>query len=158
MVIVAWPRPQNSAHWPSYVPVWSAWNQVELVWPGIASILGPSDGTHQSWATSAERTRSLTGVSTGTTRVEPLLGAFPDAPEFAPYTYEKANCCAFTSTIIAFDGAFLTVLTLSSVYAASAARTSTGATVQPTSSRVDPCTWGGSTSGSPGRTRKRNAE
>jgi len=38
------------------VPVSSASNQSVFVWPGMASIFGPSAGTHQSWFTSIERT------------------------------------------------------------------------------------------------------
>ena len=72
--------------------------------------------------------------------------------------YENENCCACTLTTIEFDGASLTVPTWSRVYAESATSTSTGAIVQPISSRVEPCTCGGSTWGSPRRTRKRSAE
>ena len=36
------------------LPGFSAWNQVWLIWPGIAWILPPSAGIHQLWMTSGD--------------------------------------------------------------------------------------------------------
>ena len=51
-VIAACWIPQNSAHWPLYVPGFSTSYQVWFGWPGIASIFPPSAGIHQLWITS----------------------------------------------------------------------------------------------------------
>ena len=42
--MIEWPLPQNSAHWPWKVPVWSAVNQVSVVRPGITSTFWASSG------------------------------------------------------------------------------------------------------------------
>ena len=73
--MLAWLRPQSSAHWPSKT-TWSSpsgmadsgiLNQVLLVRPGTASILPPSLGIHQEWMTSSAVMSSVTVIPTGTT-------------------------------------------------------------------------------------------
>ena len=75
--------PQSSAHWPVYVPVFDALNQVSFTRPGIASILPPSAGIHHEWMTSVsgEVTSRRTGTPTGARRW---------SIETAPFGY--SNC------------------------------------------------------------------
>ncbi len=58
--------PQNSAHWPSHVPVRFGLKRRTLVRPAIASSLPVSAGTHQLWLTSWVMSSSATVRPTGT--------------------------------------------------------------------------------------------
>src|SRR5215510_12947653 len=49
--MLAWDRPQYSAHCPRYVPALSMVNDVWLLWPGTTSRLPLSSGTQKLWIT-----------------------------------------------------------------------------------------------------------
>jgi len=80
--IWAWSSPQNSAHWPRKVPSFVASHVVSLGWPGIASSLPPSAGTHQLWLTSCETIRRRTGL---------LYGSRRWSTETAPFGYVNSQ-------------------------------------------------------------------
>ena len=77
-VIAACWIPQNSAHWPMYLPGLAISNHVWFGWPGMASILPPSAGIHQLWITSSSGavTSSLTGRFTGARMVSIAMTPF----------------------------------------------------------------------------------
>src|SRR2546427_4665132 len=98
----AWPRPQNSVHWPRYSPGSVACTQIELVKPGTASIFPESLGTQNEWMTSTEPMLKRTFVFNGM-----CASVFTCKP--SGYLKDHCHCRPVTSIVIFASPTFVSV-------------------------------------------------
>src|SRR5215213_2503448 len=138
--MLAWERPQYSAHWPRYVPGFSALNETELVRPGTTSFLPDSSGTQKLWITLqvfAVPVPSHASSFTKTSRPVGITNSSAVTTFASGYVNSHHHCLPTTWTSSAWSVGFSARSKIvATVGTATIASSSAGSTVQPISSRV----------------------